>query len=356
MAVFALNQYTVTVSANPPAGGTVSGGGTFSYGDAVTVTASANTGYSFVNWTAGGLPASISPSYSFTATGSRALVAVFAQLPQPLARNDAAGVLEGEAVDVPVLANDFDPAGGGLHVTAITQPPNGTVVIAADGAGVHYSAPPEFNGDTSFTYTMQDAHGLTSTALVVIVVSPLPRTDEAPQLAVIDPTLYNSAAFTSSMATVQAHLPAGFFTGTVGPVDIFFLVYTPVVTPTEQSQTPPGSLHFGNFEFNLTAYLNDVAQHGIRFAQPIILTIHYNPALLEGLLPATLQVFTWDGEGWSTDGLAIISHDIPNGLLTLAFSHLSDFAFFAAPTPTGLDPVAEPGVVLNHVYLPLMGK
>ena len=44
-------QYTITVSASPSAGGTVSGGGTFAAGSSRTVTATANSGYSFVNWT-----------------------------------------------------------------------------------------------------------------------------------------------------------------------------------------------------------------------------------------------------------------------------------------------------------------
>ena len=44
--------HTVSVSANPAAGGSVTGGGTlYNAGTPVTITASPNTGYSFVNWT-----------------------------------------------------------------------------------------------------------------------------------------------------------------------------------------------------------------------------------------------------------------------------------------------------------------
>lgn len=47
---FAINQYTLTLGTNNPAGGTVSGGGTYTHGTQVTVEATANEGYQFVRW------------------------------------------------------------------------------------------------------------------------------------------------------------------------------------------------------------------------------------------------------------------------------------------------------------------
>jgi hypothetical protein len=47
-------------------GGTTSGGGTVNSGASVTVVATANAGYSFVNWTEGGTAVSTSASYTFT--------------------------------------------------------------------------------------------------------------------------------------------------------------------------------------------------------------------------------------------------------------------------------------------------
>jgi hypothetical protein len=79
VAHFALKAHTVAVSADPPAGGAVSGGGTFDYGVYVTVVAVPNTGYSFVNWTEDGAEVARQPSYSFTATANRTLVAHFAK-------------------------------------------------------------------------------------------------------------------------------------------------------------------------------------------------------------------------------------------------------------------------------------
>ena len=69
--------YTVTATANPAVGGTVSGGGTFTSGQSCTVSATANTGYTFVNWTENGTPVSTQANYTFTVEGNRNLVANF---------------------------------------------------------------------------------------------------------------------------------------------------------------------------------------------------------------------------------------------------------------------------------------
>ena len=76
-ATFTLNQYTIAVSADPAAGGSVAGGGSFRHGSTVSVTATANVGYRFVNWSEGGSEVAPSVGYRFTATGNRALVAHF---------------------------------------------------------------------------------------------------------------------------------------------------------------------------------------------------------------------------------------------------------------------------------------
>ena len=55
-----LVNYTITVIASPSVAGTVSGGGSFAEGSSQTVTASANSGYTFTNWTENGI--AVSPS------------------------------------------------------------------------------------------------------------------------------------------------------------------------------------------------------------------------------------------------------------------------------------------------------
>ena len=70
-------NYTVTVSANPTNGGNVTGGGTYQQGQSCTVTATANTGYNFTNWTENGNVVSTQANYTFTVNSNRTLVANF---------------------------------------------------------------------------------------------------------------------------------------------------------------------------------------------------------------------------------------------------------------------------------------
>jgi len=67
----------VLSSSLPIAGGMTSGTGTFDQGSLVTITATPNAGYSFLNWTENGTIVSTSSSYQFTMAGNKALVANF---------------------------------------------------------------------------------------------------------------------------------------------------------------------------------------------------------------------------------------------------------------------------------------
>jgi len=71
--------YTISTSSNPAAGGATNGGGTYNSGASCTVNATASNGYSFVNWTENGAVVSTNPSYTFTVSADRNLVANFEQ-------------------------------------------------------------------------------------------------------------------------------------------------------------------------------------------------------------------------------------------------------------------------------------
>jgi uncharacterized repeat protein (TIGR02543 family) len=80
----------VTVTASPPAGGTVGGGGS-GCGSSVTLTAAANPGYTFVNWTEGGSVVSPSATFTFTLDGNRTIVANFTPNPAVVITNPIPG-------------------------------------------------------------------------------------------------------------------------------------------------------------------------------------------------------------------------------------------------------------------------
>lgn len=60
-----VSRYTLTLKANPPEGGTVTGQGSYKSGEYVTVTAAANEGYEFVNWTIDGEEVSKAASFEY---------------------------------------------------------------------------------------------------------------------------------------------------------------------------------------------------------------------------------------------------------------------------------------------------
>lgn len=70
-------KYTISASVNPANSGSITGSGSYNDGDTVTLTAIANTGYTFTNWTENENVVSTSATYQFTATTSRTLVANF---------------------------------------------------------------------------------------------------------------------------------------------------------------------------------------------------------------------------------------------------------------------------------------
>jgi len=78
-------SYSVAVSSNPAPGGTTSGSGVFNSGTLVTVTAVANAGYTFTNWTESGTAVSTTAGYTFAISGNRTLVA-----------NYTTGVIDGD--------------------------------------------------------------------------------------------------------------------------------------------------------------------------------------------------------------------------------------------------------------------
>ncbi len=90
----------------------------------------------------------------------------------PVAVADTASTVGTTAVVINVLANDSDPDGDVLTITAVTQPVSGTVTITGTGKTVTYrpvagasSAAPQ-----TFNYTVSDGRGGTATARVTVAV------------------------------------------------------------------------------------------------------------------------------------------------------------------------------------------
>ena len=86
----------------------------------------------------------------------------------PVAVNDSASVDEDSSVTIDVLANDSDPNGDPLRVTAASAD-NGSVTINANGT-ITYVPNPDYNGDDTIRYTVSDPQGNTAVGTVAVVV------------------------------------------------------------------------------------------------------------------------------------------------------------------------------------------
>ncbi len=89
--------------------------------------------------------------------------------PPPVATNDTASTPEDTPVTISPLANDRDPDGDPLTITAAAAQ-NGTVTINPNGT-IRYVPNAGFNGTDTITYTISDGQGGTSTATVTVAVA-----------------------------------------------------------------------------------------------------------------------------------------------------------------------------------------
>ncbi|MEO7761557.1 MAG: cadherin-like domain-containing protein, partial [Casimicrobiaceae bacterium] len=101
-----------------------------------------------------------------SATVTITVLAVVVNHP-PVARDDTFFITQ-KFTDLDVLANDSDPDGDPLTIISVTQPILGTVQITSDGKSLRFTQPLIFN-HTTFTYTISDGRGGTSTATVTLI-------------------------------------------------------------------------------------------------------------------------------------------------------------------------------------------
>jgi hypothetical protein len=106
--------------------------------------------------------------------GTHAVSATFNRVVPPVnhppgAVGDTASVVQGSAATIAVLANDSDPDGDLLTVTSVTQGGRGSVTINPDFT-VTYASGATCGAD-SFTYTIDDGRGGTSTGTVSVTIT-----------------------------------------------------------------------------------------------------------------------------------------------------------------------------------------
>jgi len=117
----------------------------------------------------------LSDGHGGTSTPATVSITIKGVNDAPVANNDAATTNEDTPVTIPVLTNDTDVDNGdSKSLTSATGAQHGSLSI--NGSNVVYTPAANYNGSDSFTYTMQDAAGLTSTAAVNVTVTPVSDT------------------------------------------------------------------------------------------------------------------------------------------------------------------------------------
>ncbi|RYF44914.1 MAG: tandem-95 repeat protein, partial [Comamonadaceae bacterium] len=138
----------------------------------------------------------------------------------PVAVNDSVTTPEDTAVSIPVATltgNDTDVDGNPLTITSVQAPVGGTVALV--GGNVVFTPAPNFNGPASFTYTISDGQGGTSTATVTVNVTP-----------VNDPPVAVNDTVTTPEDTALS-IPVGTLTGNDTDIDGNPLTITSVQSP-----------------------------------------------------------------------------------------------------------------------------
>jgi PKD repeat protein len=158
-AIHDVNSFTITATANPTNGGTVSGEGTYQQGHFCTVSATNNSGFTFTNWTENGNVVSTQANYTFTVNNDRNLVANFSN--QPLVVGNDGPYCIGETIHL--TANDV--SGASYHWTG----PNNYSSNMQNP--IRFNCTMTMAGTYTCTITL---NGQTNSASTEVVINPLP--------------------------------------------------------------------------------------------------------------------------------------------------------------------------------------
>ena len=103
----------------------------------------------------------------------------------PVAGADVIELRAGGSVDVPVLANDYDPEGGSLEVTSVTERPGVVAVPGLAGQSVEVAVDASVTESFDVGYTVVDEAGNPSAAVIRVRIVP-PDEPNRPPIARFD--------------------------------------------------------------------------------------------------------------------------------------------------------------------------
>jgi hypothetical protein len=204
---------TISTAPSPLAGGSTSGEGVVGCNSNITIRATANTNYVFLNWTEGGASVSTRAHYTFKANANRNLVAHFVTWPIIITTNPLPPGTTGTAYSQALQATNGTPP---YHWSVISNTlPAGLSLGTVSGL---ISGAPTMAGNTGFTVMVSDMNQLSATQTFNLAVSVGPlqvgttslpdATQNAPYSAALQ-ALGGEPPYTWSVAAGSAALPPG---------------------------------------------------------------------------------------------------------------------------------------------------
>ena len=220
-------SYTITTISNPPEGGSTTGGGTYTEGSEVTITATENQNWLFTNWTEAGNIVSEESSHTFIIEEDRDLVAnyiVECQNATANAGNDAF-ICEGETIQLNGAAENYESILWATNGDGTFDNVNALQTTYHPGIEDNIFGIIELCLTAFAEDPCEDA-----TACITLEIMPLPLVDVGPDLSVCeDQTVtlnqstvanYSEVSWTSSGDGVFFNPNSPFASYSPGPMDL----------------------------------------------------------------------------------------------------------------------------------------
>ena len=165
VANFKLKELKISATADPEVGGTVSGNGTYNYGDKVALVATPANGYHFVSWMEGADVVSTNASYTFTATTERTFVAKFEKvvIAPKITTTSLPNTQQNQAYDYQLTATGTAPLTWKISSGNLPQGLN----LSSDGK---ISGTPTQDGSFNFTVQVSNSAGNDTKQFSITVV------------------------------------------------------------------------------------------------------------------------------------------------------------------------------------------
>jgi len=264
-------------------------------------------------------------TFTYTVTDSHsnstATVSVTVGTPNraPTAVGDSRTTPEDTPVTIAVLADDSDPDGDPLTVSAVTQGEHG--LVSTDGRTVVYRSDLNFNGTDAFTYTLSDGD-LSNSANVTITVTSVndPPTAVDDQVTTERNTsvTFNALANDSDLDGDSINVSA---VGTAGHGTVILQANQPLPVPERKITYVPDAGFHGTDVFSYTitdGELTDTTQVTVTVTVQLPLCAHSANADVNGDGVMGVQDVQMIAAGWRSPG-SVPHYDVDgDGAVTVA--------------------------------------